>query len=1137
MDPQTPFPAIAECRRIFIGESANADPERENALRALGWTVVRGIGSSLDPAAFDIILSGNPESFPREWARDAGVGRLLAACADGPSSASGLEPFPILISSDPKRVEALRSSGRAVHWVGASGAGLLDEILVRHWRYLRHRLPAVDWSRISYGHTGIGREGITGGMTEAWKDQAIPLRQRALVQGELRDMYAGRIPRVYRTMADAVRPYAAEGMELLEIGCASGYYSEILEYLLPYRLRYQGADYSEALIGMARDLYPQTPFHVADGAALPFPDGRFPVVVSSCVLLHVPNYLEHIRETIRVSGRLVIAHRTPVSRNRPTQYLRKFAYGVETVELLFNEKEVLAAFAEGGLSLRESIDAGSDPAKDEYCFTYVFEKTPVQATATAAATGGKAVPKVYTISQFTRFKNGKPNSRGGAEKHFHMLAEACAKAGFPCEQLEVADPRLPALLEDPEAIFLVDSWMGALVKRSPRVLSSCISVWAETNLVAYGNPPDDMAMRQLEYWGRPTTTVIAQCVLSKIHLEKWSRHFGYPITPHLHVVPLGVDTDLYHPSGRELPHRLEDALIIHAAPPGNRKKRPDVFERMRGRYRVECLDADIGEEPEKYRRGDIFVHVPYSEDNCYSVIEAMATGMVCVFSDCVNPDKDQQVVFDKGIGYLRGVPFAAYVKSDASQEDIEKAIALAWENRTYLMPRVLAVKYYNLAQWEAGWLDAIRAVLVRTGGKAPENPEAMKEALVAEEEEVGDWEPWQRAERLAAKLGAAETSAPKNRQAKAQLAIAWRNRADMVAAKGGDGVVIEETMAALKAMGHRADLRLEPTPDLSAYDIVHLNNISRSQDTLEHLRHAKSLGKPTVLTSLYEDMDRYLVPAMKTDLLFRYLTTRGKVVPLEALSQLRGSFELDAHPLSDPFARRLGIGDPERQGEILLGVDLILTSGSQESESIRAKFGKTAPIAEMRYGFNRAYREADGRLFAERHGLRDFVLCVGRLEPRKNQWQLIEIFRSLPRQTLVLVGVFSDPSMEPLIKAYAPTNVRFFPRLPLEELASAYAAARLHVLPSWYELPGLVSLEAAAAGSRVASTDWGTSRDYLGEYAWYLPPDDPVAMRRVILEALDSAPKPGLKDHVLNGFGWDKTAQAAVEAYRRVLDR
>lgn len=320
------------------------------------------------------------------------------------------------------------------------------------------------------------------------------------------------------------------------------------------------------------------------------------------------------------------------------------------------------------------------------------------------------MPTVYTIARFTRFKDGKPNSKGGAEKHFHMLAEACERAGFRCHQYEVSDPALIEILDDPSAIFLVDSWMGSLVRRSNRVISSCISVWAETNLVAYGNPPDEMAMQQLEYWSRPTTTVIAQCALSKMRLEKWARHFGYPVTTRLNVVPLGVDATLYHPGERERPTRLDDALIIHAAPPGNRKKRPELFSQMQARYRVECLDAEIGEEPEKYRRGDVFVHVPYSEDNCYSVIEAMATNLVCVFSDCINPDKEEAVEVKDGIGYLHGIPFAAYVRSDASLGEIEQAVETAWANRVHLQPRLLVQRYYNLFQWEQGWLSTIAEV-------------------------------------------------------------------------------------------------------------------------------------------------------------------------------------------------------------------------------------------------------------------------------------------------------------------------------------------------------------------------------------------------------------------------------------------
>src|SRR5690606_32882033 len=65
----------------------------------------------------------------------------------------------------------------------------------------------------------------------------------------------------------------------------------------------------------------------------------------------------------------------------------------------------------------------------------------------------------------------------------------------------------------------------------------------------------------------------------------------------------------------------------------------------------------------------------------------------------------------------------------------------------------------------------------------------------------------------------------------------------------------------------------------------------------------------------------------------------------------------------------------------------------------------------------------------------------------------------------------------------------FFPMLDKEMLASCFAAARVHALPSWYELPGLVHLEAAQQGTPCVVTDFGTSRDYLGDDAFYCRPD------------------------------------------------
>jgi SAM-dependent methyltransferase len=266
------------------------------------------------------------------------------------------------------------------------------EILERHLRYRRERnlFQAPDLSKISYGHTPIQKSGISPQMTSAWKSADIPARQRALVQQELIQMMHGNPPTVYQVLAEVLQPLVVDGIQILEIGCSSGYYYEVLEYLLNRRIAYTGVDYSEAFITMAKEYYPKATFRVADGANLPFEDNQFPIVISGCILLHVPNYPQHIAETARVAEKMIIVHRTPICRQRPTQYIKKFAYGVETVELHFNEGELLSEFEANKFKLISAIEYVRDLNGDNFEVTYLFRRS-----APAGANFGIAKEKFH----------------------------------------------------------------------------------------------------------------------------------------------------------------------------------------------------------------------------------------------------------------------------------------------------------------------------------------------------------------------------------------------------------------------------------------------------------------------------------------------------------------------------------------------------------------------------------------------------------------------------------------------------------------------------------------------------------------------------------------------------------------------
>lgn len=226
-------------------------------------------------------------------------------------------------------------------------------------------------NRLQGGLLPVKREAVSGTLINAWKDRSIPLAQGELVARELSDMYAGRVIRPYRVLAEAVRATGFESGKIIEVGCATGYYSEVLRHLLGHEINYMGVDYSEEMIVQARRKYPSVSFQVGDAGALPFADKACDILISGCVLLHVPDYPQVIAESARVSGRWVIFHRTPMIAGK-TVYFTKKAYGVPCVEIHFGVQEFMEICARYGLRLVKEFEINR--GESYFGKTYVFEK-------------------------------------------------------------------------------------------------------------------------------------------------------------------------------------------------------------------------------------------------------------------------------------------------------------------------------------------------------------------------------------------------------------------------------------------------------------------------------------------------------------------------------------------------------------------------------------------------------------------------------------------------------------------------------------------------------------------------------------------------------------------------------------------
>jgi glycosyltransferase involved in cell wall biosynthesis len=178
--------------------------------------------------------------------------------------------------------------------------------------------------------------------------------------------------------------------------------------------------------------------------------------------------------------------------------------------------------------------------------------------------------------------------------------------------------------------------------------------------------------------------------------------------------------------------------------------------------------------------------------------------------------------------------------------------------------------------------------------------------------------------------------------------------------------------------------------------------------------------------------------------------------------------------------------------------------------------------------------------FRERFGVSDFVLCVASVERRKNQLRLIEALRN-SRVPLVLIGQGRADEADYVRRVEEEVkrseDILWIPGLPpdSELLLSAYAAARVHALPSLSEGQPLALLEAAATGANIVMSDLPYLRELFGDYAWYCNPRSPVSIREAVMAAWHAPRGVRYTRRPPWLLSWDDVARRLVGIYEAVL--
>ncbi len=231
---------------------------------------------------------------------------------------------------------------------------------------------------------------------------------------------------------------------------------------------------------------------------------------------------------------------------------------------------------------------------------------------------------------------------------------------------------------------------------------------------------------------------------------------------------------------------------------------------------------------------------------------------------------------------------------------------------------------------------------------------------------------------------------------------------------------------------------------------------------------------------------------------------------------------------------------PSWRRTLLHLADRILPNSTAEADQLARLFGvDRARFTVTPNGVSPAFGWASPKVFHEQIGDFDFVLFVGRIEPRKNPLGLIRAARSLG---LPLVVVGDAPSRfeeyERLCRREGGDRVVWIGGREHHDplLISAYAAARVFALCSWFETPGLAALEAALAGAAVVVTPFGSTREYFGGQAIYARPNRPREINAALARAWREGPSSGLAAHIASNYLWDQVARTTAEVYEQVAD-
>jgi len=366
-------------------------------------------------------------------------------------------------------------------------------------------------------------------------------------------------------------------------------------------------------------------------------------------------------------------------------------------------------------------------------------------------------------------------------------------------------------------------------------------------------------------------------------------------------------------------------------------------------------------------------------------------------------------------------------------------------------------------------------------------------------------------------------------------------RSDIFSVSGGDTIQIENTAKELKKLGVEVDVATDLKITIKDYNLVHVFQLDWIPETYFYVKEAKKCGKPIVLSPIHHAENE----VKKFDDIYTFGLRRlvGFLVKKQEYRDILKNIYRSIYDRSKfiPTIKGALFGYRRSQREALTLSNIVLVQTDGEACDLEDTYGVDFKWKKVVNGVSEQFLLPHD--YKNKLNFDNYIICVGRIEARKNQLNIIEAVKLLRQEEgfkatkLVFLGRRSEHHksyIDNFDRALKENNWIVHPGfIPQEDIPSYYHFAKVGISASWFETTGLTSLEALFCGTNVVASG-KRAKELLGDLVVYCDPWDVNSIAKSLREAY-MRPVASVPANFREEYTWENAAKQTLAVYNNLL--